>query len=214
VPSTSTLIAFVLASFVLVVVPGPSVLFIVGRALAHGRRAAIASVFGNLGGVLVLIAIVAAGLGPLAERSAVVYEVIKLVGAAYLVWLGIRTYRARGDLAAALAGAAAEAGGPDRRFVRQAFLVGVTNPKALVFFAAVLPQFADPAVGSVPAQIVVLGVLFCVLATALDGCWGLAASAARNWFATSPARLSRVGGAGGLMIAGMGVGLALTGRRD
>lgn len=212
-PSTSTLVAFVLASFVLVVVPGPSVLFIVGRALAHGRRAALASVFGNLGGVLVLIAIVAAGLGPLAERSAVVYEVIKLVGAAYLVWLGVRTFRARGELAAALSGVGAAASG-DRRFARQAFLVGVTNPKALVFFAAVLPQFTDPAAGSVPAQIVVLGVLFCVLATALDGCWGLAASAARSWFATSPARLRAVGGTGGLMIVGMGVGLALTGRRD
>lgn len=214
-PSTSSLIAFVLATVVLVVVPGPSVLFIVGRALAHGRRAALQSVFGNLGGVLVLIAVVAAGLGPLAERSAVVYEVIKLGGAAYLVYLGVRTFRSRGDIAAALAGAGASAAeGTDRRFLRQAFLVGVTNPKALVFFAAVLPQFADPAAGSVPLQIVVLGVLFCVVATALDGVWGLAASAARNWFATSPARLSAVGGAGGLMIVGMGLGLAVTGRRD
>ncbi|TCK21687.1 LysE family translocator [Pseudonocardia endophytica] len=213
-PSTSTLIAFALASIVLVVVPGPSVLFIVGRALAHGRRAAIQSVFGNLGGVLVLIAVVAVGLGPLAERSVVVYEVIKLAGAAYLVWLGVRTFRGRRELAAALSTVAGEASTTDRRFLRQGFLVGVTNPKALVFFAAVLPQFADPAKGSVPVQIVVLGVLFCVLATALDGCWGLAASAARSWFATSPARLAAVGGTGGLMIAGMGLGLAVTGRRD
>ncbi len=213
-PSTSTLLTFVLASVVLVVVPGPSVLFIVGRALAHGRRAALESVFGNLGGVLVLIAVVAAGLGPLAERSVLVFEAVKIAGAAYLVWLGVRTFRARGDLAAALSGAATEAEIADRRFVRQAFLVGVTNPKALVFFAAVLPQFADPAVGSVPVQIAVLGVLFCVLATALDGAWGLAASAARTWFATSPARLRAVGGAGGLMIVGMGLGLAVTGRKD
>lgn len=211
-PSTSALVTFLLASALLILVPGPSVLFIVGRALGHGRRAALSSVAGNTAGVLVLVGVVAAGLGPLAERSVLVFEIIKIAGAVYLVWLGVRTYRARGELVAALGTAPDLAAG--RRFLRQGFVVGLTNPKALVFFAAVLPQFVDPAAGNAALQMLVLGVVFCVLAAGLDSAWGLAAGAARDWFATSPARLRRVGGAGGLLLVGMGVGLAVTGRKD
>ena len=93
-------------------------------------------------------------------------------------------------------------------------VVGATNPKVLVLFVALLPQFTDPAGGSPATQMLVLGLLFAVLAATLDSVWGLAAGAARDWFATSPARLRRVGGAGGLMMIGLGATLALTGRRD
>lgn len=210
-PSTSTLLTFALAGIVLVVIPGPSMLFIVGRALAHGRRAALTSVAGNTTGAALVVVLVAFGLGAVAAGSAVVFGVLKLVGAAYLVYLGVQTIRHRGDLTAVLG----QATGPaDGRLYWQGVVVGVTNPKVLIFFAAVLPQFVDARAGSATVQMLVLGLLFAVIASVLDSAWGLAAGTARNWFVTSPARLRRVGGLGGAMMIVMGAGLALTGRRD
>ncbi len=206
-PSVETLLAFALAGVVLVVIPGPSVLFIVGRALAHGRRAALASVAGNTTGVCVIVIAVALGAGVIAERSAVLFTVLKLLGAAYLVYLGVHTYRTRGDLVAALGAPGASA---DRRVFWQGVVVGATNPKVLVLMAAVLPQFADPARGSAGVQMLVLGLLFALIAAVLDSAWGLAAGSARAWFATSPVRLRRLGGLGGLTMVGVGAGLAVT----
>jgi threonine/homoserine/homoserine lactone efflux protein len=211
VPSLGTFLTFALAGFVLVIIPGPSVLFIVGRALAHGRRAALTSVAGNTAGASLVVLLVAFGFGAVAAESVEVFTVLKLVGAAYLVYLGVQTIRHRGDLAAALAGPAAPA---DGRLFWQGLVVGVTNPKVLVFFAAVLPQFVDTRAGSSTVQMLVLGLLFAIIASVCDSTWGLVAGTARNWFATSPARLRRVGGTGGLMMIVMGAGLALSGRRD
>jgi threonine/homoserine/homoserine lactone efflux protein len=210
-PSTGAILAFLAASLVLVAIPGPSVLFIVGRALAHGRRAALASVAGNTTGVAVLVVVVALGLGAVAAASATVFTAIKLAGAAYLIWLGVHTIRTRGDLVAALGRPGVAAG---RRVYLQGVLVGLTNPKALVFFAAVLPQFLGPQTPNPALQLLTFGLLFCLTAAVLDSAWGLVAGAARDWFATSPARLRRMGGAGGLVLVGMGVGLAFSGRHD
>jgi threonine/homoserine/homoserine lactone efflux protein len=207
-PSVETLVTFALAGVVLVVIPGPSVLFIVGRALAHGRRAALTSVAGNTTGAALVVVVVALGFGAVAARSVAVFTVLKLVGAAYLVYLGVHTFRHRGDLAAALDGAS-----PDRRMYWQGVVVGATNPKVLIFFAAVLPQFVESRRGDATMQMLVLGLLFAVLAAGLDSLWGLAAGTARDWFATSPARLRRLGGAGGLTMIVMGVGLAVSGRK-
>ena len=209
-PPTESLLAFALAGIALVLIPGPSVLFIVGRALAHGRRAALASVAGNTVGASLLVTIVSLGFGAIAAESIAVFTVLKLVGAGYLIYLGIQTYRSRGRLAAALG----QPVGNDRRLFWQGLVVGVTNPKALVFFAAVLPQFVDTGTGHVTSQMLVLGLVFAVLAAGLDSLWGLAAGAARDWFATSPTRLRRLGGAGGLTMIVMGAGLAFTGRKD
>jgi threonine/homoserine/homoserine lactone efflux protein len=206
-----TLLTFALAGIVLVVIPGPSVLFIVGRALAHGRRAALTSVAGNTTGAALVVVVVALGFGAVAAQSVAVFTALKLVGAAYLCYLGVQTFRHRGDLVA-LAGATD--GRSDRRLYWQGVLVGATNPKVLVFFAAVLPQFVDASAGGATGQMLVLGLLFALIAATLDSAWGLAAGAARQWLATSPARLRRIGGTGGLMIFGMGVALAFTGRRD
>jgi len=233
VPSLSHLLAFGLAGVVLVAVPGPSVLFIVGRALAHGRRAALTSVAGNTTGVALIVVAVALGVGAVAAASAAVFSVLKLVGAAYLVHLGVQTWRHRGDLATTLAdgsGAPPTACPEDhrrsgarrrssggftvRRVFWQGVAVGATNPKVLVLFVALLPQFIDPDAGSPAVQMLVLGMLFCLVAAVLDSVWGLAAGAARDWLATSPARLRRVGGTGGLMMIGLGATLAVTGRRD
>lgn len=210
-PSAETLVTFALAGIVLVVIPGPSVLFIVGRALAHGRRAALTSVAGNTTGAALVVLAVALGFGAVAAQSVTVFIVLKFTGAAYLVYLGVRTFRSRGDLAIALG---RSAGPADRRLFWQGVVVGVTNPKVLIFFAAVLPQFVDTSAGSATTQMLVLGLLFAVLAATLDCGWGLAAGTVRAWFATSPARLRYVGGLGGLTMIGMGAGLAVSGRRD
>jgi threonine/homoserine/homoserine lactone efflux protein len=196
--------------------------FVVSRAIAHGRRAALRSVAGNSTGVGVLVVFVALGLGSQVERSVAVYSVIKLGGAAYLVYLGVRTWRERGGLSAALHGVSpgtapepgSPPGAPGARVFGQGVVVGLTNPKALVFFAAVLPQFVDRDSGNVPAQMLLLGLAFVLLAMVLDSAWGLAAGTARDWLARSPRRLSALGGTGGLMMIGLGVGLAVTGRRE
>jgi threonine/homoserine/homoserine lactone efflux protein len=212
VPSVETLLTFTLAGIILVIVPGPSVLFIVGRALAHGRRAALASVAGNTAGASLVVVVVALGFGAIATQSAAVFTVLKLVGAAYLVYLGVQTIRRRGDLVARLG---EPAGRADRWMFWQGMVVGFTNPKVLIFFAAVLPQFVETEAGSSPTtQMLVLGLLFAVIAATLDSAWGLAAGTARNWFATSPDRLRWMGGIGGSALIVMGAGLALTGRKD
>jgi threonine/homoserine/homoserine lactone efflux protein len=100
------------------------------------------------------------------------------------------------------------------RIVRDGFLVGVTNPKVVVFFAAVLPQFVDRAAGRVPLQMLLLGAIFIGIAVISDGSWALAAGTARAWIARSPRRLELVGGAGGLAMIGIGVSLAVSGRKD
>ncbi|OZM77551.1 LysE family translocator [Pseudonocardia sp. MH-G8] len=210
-PSVETLLAFAVACIILVIIPGPSVLFVVGRALAHGRRAALTGVAGNTTGAAMVAVVVALGFGAIAAQSSTVFTVLKLVGAAYLVYLGIHTIRARGDLIARLG----EPAGPaDRRMFWQGVIVGFTNPKLLVFFAAVLPQFVDVEAGSATTQMLVLGLLFAVIAATLDSVWGLAAGTARSWFATSPGRLRWMGGIGGTSLIVMGAGLALTGRKD
>lgn len=208
-PSPEHLWTFVLASVVLIIVPGPTVVFVVSQAIAFGRRAALAGVLGNTLGAIVLVAAVAVGVGALIEASVVMFTVIKLLGAAYLIYLGVQAIRHRKRLAAP----APELPGGRRMFTR-GLLVGVSNPKTIVFFGAVLPQFVDPGAGHAPAQMLVLGLVFCLLALSLDSVWGLSAGAARDWLARSPRRLAALGGAGGLMMIGLGAALAVSGRKD
>ncbi len=207
----SNLAAFALAALVLIVVPGPSVLFVISRGVVLGRRAALATVLGNCAGVYVQVAAVALGIGVLVERSAALYTTVELLGAGYLVWLGIRTFRRRSSLAAALGRPVAAKSG--RRILREGFVVGVTNPKAAVFFAAILPQFTDPAAGHVPLQMLALGLVFVAIAIVCDGMWALVAGSAGRRLASSPRRLEAIGGAGGVVLVGLGVGLAVTGRK-
>ncbi|MDN3352151.1 LysE family translocator [Actinomadura sp. DC4] len=209
--SVSQALAFGLASLLIIVIPGPSVLFVVGRALAYGRRTALVSVIGNEVGALVVVCAVAFGVGAVVESSVVVFTAIKLCGAAYLVFLGVRALLRRG----AHAGLQDEPG--DRggwRAGLDGFLVGVANPKTAVFFAAVLPQFVDRERGGVPFQMFVLGLIFVLIALVCDSTWSLAASGARAWFGRSPRRLQMIGGAGGLAMIGLGLGVAVTGRKD
>jgi threonine/homoserine/homoserine lactone efflux protein len=211
--SFEQLLGFSAIALAIIVIPGPTVLFVVGRALAHGRRTAMTSVIGNEIGALLAASAVGLGIGSIVARSAVVFTTLKLVGAVYLVYLGVQAFRHRRSLEGALdeLSTEREAG---RRELWQGFVVGVTNPKTLVFFAAVLPQFADPARGHVPLQMMTFGVVFCLIALLCDSVWGLAAATARQWLARSPRRLSVVGGTGGLMMIGLGLTMATTGRKD
>ena len=210
----SHVLAFAAVVTVLIAIPGPSVLFTISRALTVGRRAALLTVVGNELGLCVQLVAVAFGVGAVVQRSAQVITVIKLAGAVYLVFLGVQAIRHRRSMAEALAVRAT----PVRplRAIRDGFVVGVANPKTIVFFVAGLPEFTTTGPGHlpVPAQMLILGALFPVVALILDSAWAAIAGTARQWLVGSPRRLALIGGTGGLVMIGLGVSLAATGRKD
>ncbi len=211
-PPLSSISAFAALSFVLIFVPGPSVMFVVSRAVALGRRAALVTVLGNATGVYVQLLLVAVGLGAIVERSITLFAIIKFAGAVYLVWLGIQAIRHRGRLGSALDGT--KAGDSSRAVFIEGFIVGIANPKAIVFFAAILPQFITP--GGAPAgiQMALLGIIFVMIALVSDSLWGVAAGTARQWLVRSPRRLEWLGAGGGTVMILLGAQLALSGRND
>jgi threonine/homoserine/homoserine lactone efflux protein len=209
---TGHLIAFAVLSFLLIIAPGPNVLFVVSRSLILGRAAGVGTAVGGQVGIYAQVAAVAFGVGALVQRSIVVFSVIKLAGAVYLVYLGVQAIRHRRSLTEALD--AVQERKTIRRILRDAAFVGATNPKSIVFFVAVLPQFVDPAAGYLPIQMLLLGAVFVSIAAVCDSSWALVAGTARSWLARSPRRLELIGGTGGLVMVGIGAYLALTGRRD
>jgi len=202
-PSASQWLAFLVASILFIQVPGPSLLFTIGRALTVGRREALLSVLGNGLGLMAQVLCVAVGLGAVVAASAAAYSILKLVGAAYVVWLGISAIRHRG--AARLAMERSERL-PERRgrAIRTGFLVGSTNPKTIVFFVAFLPQFVADGASRPGVPLALLGTVFGLLAICSDSIWALAASRARDWFAREPRRLDTLGATGGVMMIGLG----------
>ena len=210
--SGGQLLGFTAASLVMIVIPGPGVLFVIGRALAHGRRTALATAVGHAAGNFVVAAFVAVGLGAILQRSATAFVVVKVIGAAYLVWLGIQAIRHRKSLADAFAAVVEPREG--WRAARDGVVVGLTNPKSYILFGAVLPQFVNRGAGHVPAQMLLLALVSVSIGVLSDSAWGLAASGVRAWFARSPRRFELVGGAGGLAMIGVGIAVALTGRKD
>lgn len=200
-PSSTQWATFLLASFLFIQVPGPSLLFTIGRALTVGRRDALLSVVGNALGLAVQGALVAVGLGAVVATSATAYTAVKLVGAAYVIWLGIQAVRHRADARQAMGMGAPPARGKPLRI---GFVVGATNPKTIVFFAAFLPQFTDPG-GPVALQTAVLALVFATMAVVSDSVWALLAGQARAWFARKPTRLDALSVAGGTMMVGLGV---------
>jgi len=210
----SHVLAFAAVAAVLIAVPGPSVLFTVSRAVTVGRRAALFTVVGNELGLVVQVIAVAFGAGALVERSAEVFTAVKLAGAVYLVYLGVQAFRHRRSMAAALGGKVPPVTGG--RALRDGFLVGVANPKTIVFLTIALPGFTGTGPGSlpVPVQMIILGMLFPAIALVLDSVWAAAAGTARQWFARSPRRLAMIGGTGGLVMIGLGISVAATGRSE
>lgn len=211
-PTTSQWLAFAIASLLFIQVPGPSLLFTIGRALTVGRRDALLSAVGNGAGLTAQVLLVAVGLGAVVAASTQVYVALKIAGAAYVVWLGVQAIRHRGDARAALGAVdhLAVARASARRSLRIGFTVGVTNPKTIVFFVAFLPQFVNAPAGHTGLQVALLGVVFGAMAVCSDSVWALAASRARDWFARRPHRLDRLGVAGGVMMIGLGATMAAT----
>ncbi|KRB76927.1 lysine transporter LysE [Nocardioides sp. Root190] len=210
-PSSSQLAAFAVASILFIQVPGPSLLFTIGRALTVGRRDALLSVVGNAIGLIAQVLLVAIGLGAVVAASATAFTAVKLVGAAYVIYLGVQAIRHRADARAAMEASALGAQLPSTSWasVRTGFVVGATNPKTIVFFVAFLPQFVDAGAPAAP-QLVLLGVLFGAMAVCSDACWALLAGRARDWFARKPERLDGLGAAGGVMMVGLGAALVTT----
>ncbi len=202
-PSLSTYGWFLLTAMLIVVIPGPSVLFIVGRSLALGRRAGLVSVLGNNLGLCALVLAVAFGIGTLIAASHVTLVVLKLGGAAYLMYLGVQTIRRRRRV-----GSSAVAR-PGQRIFVQSFLVGFTNPKILVLYVAVLPQFVQRGSGPAALQLAIFGLTFNALCLANDGIWAVVAGSTREWFARRPYRNERLATIGGVMMIGVGAVLAV-----
>jgi threonine/homoserine/homoserine lactone efflux protein len=205
--ASSTLLAFIAAAFIMVVIPGPTVLFTIGRSIALGRLGGFLSILGTAVGSIVLVLGVALGVGTVIAQSVILFTVVKVLGAGYLIVLGIQAIRHRKDAAATIAQAGRAR--PRWRLLLEGFVVGVTNPKSIAFFLAILPQFVDLHAGSVPMQLFVLGAIVVVIGVTCDAVWVLLASAARSWFGRSPRRLSSMSATGGGMMIGLGAFLLL-----
>lgn len=187
--------AYLLACLVIVLVPGPTVTLIIASSIRHGVRAGLANVAGTQAGLAVMIAVVGFGLTSAIESAGHWFEWIRLIGAAYLIWMGIQMIRSRGEL-----GANGQPARPRGGFFLQGFLVAASNPKTLIFFGAFFPQFIDPT-GNHALQITVMGLTAMLFAAASDSCYALAASRAGKLLSAKRVRLiSRL--SGGFLIGG------------
>jgi threonine/homoserine/homoserine lactone efflux protein len=199
---------YILAAMVIILAPGPSVLFVIARAIAWGLKTAVFTVAGNVSGSFVLSTFVAFGLGPILQRSDLAYTAVQWGGGLYLMYLGVDAIRHRkvqaadmtnqGDIAPSI-----------RRSIRDGFWVGALNPKAIVFYAAVLPQFIDRDRGHITGQLILLGAIFSILAFISDGSWGLLAGTARQWLATDPNRLEKLRATGGSIMIILGISVLI-----
>jgi len=206
-PDLASLGLFVAAALVLLITPGPAVLYIVARSIDQGRRAGLVSMLGVHAGTLVHVAAAAAGLSALLVASAMAFSVAKYLGAAYLVFLGVRRLLDRTTSVTSRR--------PERRHLRRAFLDGVVvnvlNPKTALFFLAFLPQFVTVSRGAVPAQILGLGVVFVALGLLTDGLYALTAGAAAQWLRARRGVALTRRWIPGTMYIGLGLATALSG---
>jgi len=205
---------YCIAAIIIILAPGPSVLFVIARAIAWGRATAVATVAGNVMGAFSLSVVVAVGLGPILQRSDLAFTSVQVLGGCYLVYLGITAIKHsqihandmtnQGDVR------------PSKwKSMREGFWVGALNPKGIVFFAAILPQFIDREAGKVTSQLILMGAIFAVLAFFSDGGWGILAGTIRNWLATEMRRLVKMRITGGTVMIILGLftlGSAIRGR--
>jgi threonine/homoserine/homoserine lactone efflux protein len=197
---------FILASVAIILVPGPSVMFVIARAVAWGRLTALLTALGNALGMLLLSVFIAIGLGPLLQRSELLLISVQVLGGLYLIHLGIDAYRNR-ELNASDMVKVEEIRPSNVQILREGFTVGVLNPKALVFFSAVFPQFIDSQAGSITSQLLLFGAIFSVLAFLFDGTWGLVVGTSRDWFVTSKNRLVVLRTIGAVVMMALGFGV-------
>jgi threonine/homoserine/homoserine lactone efflux protein len=195
---------YFIAAVVIVLAPGPSVLFVIARAIAWGRATAVATVLGNVTGAFTLSVVVAVGLGPILQRSEIAFISVQVLGGLYLVYLGITAIKHsqihanditnQGDIR------------PSKwRSMREGFWVGALNPKGMVFFAAILPQFVDREAGNITSQLILMGAIFALLALFFDSGWGVLAGTIRNWLATELKRLVLMRMTGGIVMIILGL---------
>ncbi|ASY10722.1 LysE family translocator [Candidatus Planktophila lacus] len=209
----SRLIEYIIAAMIIILAPGPSVLFVIARAIAWGRKVAVFTVAGNVTGAFFLSSLVAFGLGPILSRSDLAYSAVQWGGGGYLVYLGINAIKAR-KIAAADMKSQGSVVPTFWRSARDGFWVGALNPKGLVFYAAVLPQFVDIDRGNVTGQLLFLGALFSILAFISDGTWGLLAGTARAWLASDEKRLELLRAIGGCVMIILGLLVIASALRD
>jgi threonine/homoserine/homoserine lactone efflux protein len=203
------IVEYIIAAMIIILAPGPSVLFVIARAISWGRKVAVITVAGNVSGAFILSTLVAFGLGPILQRSDLAYAGVQWGGGLYLIYLGVDAIRKRAVHAADMKNQ-----GPVEPTIlhslRDGFMVGVLNPKGLVFYAAVLPQFVDRDRGNITAQLILLGALFSILAFISDGSWGLLAGTARIWLAGKASRLERLRTIGGIVMIGLGSAIIIS----
>ena len=212
-PDASQLTLYVAAAFLLAVTPGPGIFYVAARTLAGGRSEGVASSFGT--GLAGMVHVLAGSLGvsAIVLTSAELFAALKLVGAAYLMWLGLRTIQAaRRDAAAAFAGGSAAPPVGARRAFREGILVEALNPKTAAFFLAFIPQFVDPAEGAIALQFVVLGFVSVVLNTVADIVVAILTSRLRDGVTARPHLIRRLREASGAAMVALGIGLALAKR--
>jgi threonine/homoserine/homoserine lactone efflux protein len=209
-PSAPLLLAFLATSVTLVAIPGPSVMFIIGRTLSHGRKAGLLTVLFNSLGHSTWMLAVAFGLGAFLASIPAALHIIQIVGASYLGYLGIQSIRHRKNDELQLAEKNAEVDRGIRsssstwKIARDAYLIGFSNPKVAVFFFAVLPQFVEPD-ANFTLQFLVLGIIFEIMGNLGDAAYSLSASVARNWIFSKTGRLAAIVGVGGILITGLAI---------
>ena len=205
-PDIATLAVFALATFALLIMPGPAVLYIVTRSATQGRAAGLLSVLGIHAGSLVHIAAAALGVSALLATSATAFTIVKYLGAAYLVWLGVRKLLGHDEKGET----AVRPPASPRRLFGQGFVVNVLNPKTAIFFLAFLPQFVHPARGPVAVQVLVLGACWLLLGMASDGTYALLSAAIAGRLRRTRRSARRLDAASGLVYIGLGAVVAFT----
>lgn len=195
---------YLIASVVIILAPGPSVLFAIARAISWGRATAIATVAGNAFGMFATSVLVAFGLGPILQRSEIAFISVQILGGIYLLYLGIDALR-HSQIHAADMINKGDIRPSKWRSAREGFWVGALNPKGFVFFAAILPQFLDRDGSNLTTQLLLMGASFAILSFIGDGTWGMIAGTLRERMATSPRRLVLIRRVGGLVMILLGV---------
>jgi threonine/homoserine/homoserine lactone efflux protein len=200
----SRLWEYSIAAFLIILAPGPSVLFTIARAIAWGRTTALLTVLGNVLGMYTMSVFVCFGLGPILSRSHLIFNLVQWGGGLYLIYLG---YSAIKDSPTDAQGMReiVDAKPSPLRTIRQGFAVGSLNPKGMVFFAAIVPQFVDRAKGSITIQMIIMATIFAGIALISDGSWGLLAGTIREWFARDIKRLIRMRISGGVVMILLGL---------
>jgi threonine/homoserine/homoserine lactone efflux protein len=210
-PDLATLLTFVVIVAGFAAIPGPSNLYVVTQGLRAGRRPALAAAAGCALGASVYVAATSLGLSAVLASSTTALALLHYVGGAYLVYLGVRILR--GHPTASLTGSPPGNGGQKERFLRRGMLVELSNPKVALFFLAFFPQFVDADRGAAWSQILVLGVVFCLVGLASDSLYAIGSATVRARLQSSPRLVAWSDRASGAMCLGLGAWSIVSGAR-